>query len=425
MLFVAELDGQIVGSLTLATYRIPTGLKAIIEDVVVESEARGLGIGESLSAAAIEEAQAWRQGRDVEQPARTGGGDQLYLRIGWPAPERLPHQVLTCRCWSAGPGHRGAARSRARRSRRQHAGGGARLSSMAASVNVARRAAAGPRRLVAGGWPCRRHRFRQRPSRSSAAWRTCQFLSASARCSAASTGRVARRRTGRGRARPAGAPRACRPRRRQWRRRRARRRSLRGRRPQPLGQGRPPPMSSSSISRVRVASSIWRCCSPHAHAAISTTRPSRSASASSSATSGCWAASSAALRRTVGSSSRSASSRSLRVSPPSRSSAPKRSCSHGRIGARSPGDHRGTVARARRWRLPSRRRRRRCAASRSRRHCLSMFVSTVTMNASPKAVRVATTPTITTRPDPATRDHNRRSRPGEQYACVGAAVGDR
>ncbi|HUF99722.1 MAG TPA: GNAT family N-acetyltransferase, partial [Ilumatobacter sp.] len=35
-LFVARIDGRIVGSLTLALYRIPTGVKAWIEDVVVD-----------------------------------------------------------------------------------------------------------------------------------------------------------------------------------------------------------------------------------------------------------------------------------------------------------------------------------------------------------------------------------------------------
>jgi ribosomal protein S18 acetylase RimI-like enzyme len=84
VLFVAELDGQIVGSLTLATYRIPTGLKAIIEDVVVESEARGLGIGESLSAAAIEEARR-RGAKDVTLSSRPEreAANRLYLRIGF------------------------------------------------------------------------------------------------------------------------------------------------------------------------------------------------------------------------------------------------------------------------------------------------------------------------------------------------------
>ena len=41
VLDVARIGGQIVGSLTLAMYRIPTGLKAWIEDVVVDEAARG------------------------------------------------------------------------------------------------------------------------------------------------------------------------------------------------------------------------------------------------------------------------------------------------------------------------------------------------------------------------------------------------
>ena len=39
---------RIVGSLTLAWFRIPTGTRAWIEDVVVDGEARGRGVGESL-----------------------------------------------------------------------------------------------------------------------------------------------------------------------------------------------------------------------------------------------------------------------------------------------------------------------------------------------------------------------------------------
>ena len=39
-LLLAKLDGRIVGSLTLALFQIPTGLRAWIEDVVVDSSAR-------------------------------------------------------------------------------------------------------------------------------------------------------------------------------------------------------------------------------------------------------------------------------------------------------------------------------------------------------------------------------------------------
>ncbi len=47
-LFVAEEDGVIVGSLTLAAFEIPTGRRAWIEDVVTDSAARGKGVGSAL-----------------------------------------------------------------------------------------------------------------------------------------------------------------------------------------------------------------------------------------------------------------------------------------------------------------------------------------------------------------------------------------
>ena len=47
-LIVAEEDSAIVGMLTLVVVNIPTGRKAWIEDVVVDSECRGLNIGFSL-----------------------------------------------------------------------------------------------------------------------------------------------------------------------------------------------------------------------------------------------------------------------------------------------------------------------------------------------------------------------------------------
>src|SRR5215468_3904329 len=57
-LLVARDDGRIVGSLTLVLYPIPTGLRAHIEDVVVDEAARGRGIGEALTKEAIRLANA-------------------------------------------------------------------------------------------------------------------------------------------------------------------------------------------------------------------------------------------------------------------------------------------------------------------------------------------------------------------------------
>lgn len=88
VLFVARLEGRIVGSLTLVLYRIPTGLKAWIEDVVVDGEARGHGIGESLNRAALDEAQR-RGAKGVSLTSRPSreAANRLYQRIGFTARE--------------------------------------------------------------------------------------------------------------------------------------------------------------------------------------------------------------------------------------------------------------------------------------------------------------------------------------------------
>jgi ribosomal protein S18 acetylase RimI-like enzyme len=84
VMFVARLDGRIVGSLTLVLYRIPTGLKAWIEDVVVDDVARGHGIGVALNEAALAEAR--RRGVKgvslTSRPSREAA-NRLYQRIGF------------------------------------------------------------------------------------------------------------------------------------------------------------------------------------------------------------------------------------------------------------------------------------------------------------------------------------------------------
>lgn len=84
VLYVARLGGEIVGSLTLAFYRIPTGLKAWIDDVVVDSSASRRGIGEQLSRVAIEEARS-RGAKSVDLTSRPDreAANRLYARIGF------------------------------------------------------------------------------------------------------------------------------------------------------------------------------------------------------------------------------------------------------------------------------------------------------------------------------------------------------
>ena len=88
VLFVARVDGRILGSLTLAFYRIPTGTKAWIEDVVVDADARGHGVGELLSRAALDEARS-RGAKDVSLTSRPSreAANRLYLRLGFHARE--------------------------------------------------------------------------------------------------------------------------------------------------------------------------------------------------------------------------------------------------------------------------------------------------------------------------------------------------
>ena len=84
VLFIARVNGKIAGALTLATFRIPTGVRAWIEDVVVDADARGHGVGEALNVAAIAEARS-RGAITVELTSRPSreAANRLYQRIGF------------------------------------------------------------------------------------------------------------------------------------------------------------------------------------------------------------------------------------------------------------------------------------------------------------------------------------------------------
>ena len=84
VLFAARHDGDIVGLLTLAIFRIPTGVRAWIEDVVVDELVRGSGVGEALSRAALAEA-ARRAAKTVELTSRPSreAANRLYQRVGF------------------------------------------------------------------------------------------------------------------------------------------------------------------------------------------------------------------------------------------------------------------------------------------------------------------------------------------------------
>lgn len=89
-LFIARdgARGPIVGTLTLAMFRIPTGVRAWIEDVIVAESTRGRGCGEELTRAALDAAR--RAGaKTVELTSRPSreAANRLYQRLGFKARE--------------------------------------------------------------------------------------------------------------------------------------------------------------------------------------------------------------------------------------------------------------------------------------------------------------------------------------------------
>jgi ribosomal protein S18 acetylase RimI-like enzyme len=76
--------GRIVGMLTLVVFRIPTGVRAWIEDVVVDEAVRGRGVGEALSQEAVRRAVGLGA-RTVELTSRPSRepANRLYQRLGF------------------------------------------------------------------------------------------------------------------------------------------------------------------------------------------------------------------------------------------------------------------------------------------------------------------------------------------------------
>ena len=79
-----EQGGKIVGSLTLVVFRVPTGIRAWIEDVVVDGAERGKGIGEALTRYALDVARE-RRAKNVDLTSRPSreAANRLYQRVGF------------------------------------------------------------------------------------------------------------------------------------------------------------------------------------------------------------------------------------------------------------------------------------------------------------------------------------------------------
>jgi ribosomal protein S18 acetylase RimI-like enzyme len=83
--FIAELDDdRIAGMLTIGTYRTPSGIKVWIEDVVVDKDQRGKGLGKDLSLFAIDYARSL-DAKEIcltSRPSRIAA-NVLYQKIGF------------------------------------------------------------------------------------------------------------------------------------------------------------------------------------------------------------------------------------------------------------------------------------------------------------------------------------------------------
>ena len=79
-----ENADDILGMLTLATFTIPTGTRAWIEDVVVDGAARGQGAGQALVEAAIQKAEeVGAVSVDLTSRPTREAANRLYVRAGF------------------------------------------------------------------------------------------------------------------------------------------------------------------------------------------------------------------------------------------------------------------------------------------------------------------------------------------------------
>jgi ribosomal protein S18 acetylase RimI-like enzyme len=83
-LLVARAEGAIVGTLTLVTHPALTGLRARIEDVVVDAAARGRGVGAALTEEALRlAARAGAATVDLTSRPSRAAANRLYERLGF------------------------------------------------------------------------------------------------------------------------------------------------------------------------------------------------------------------------------------------------------------------------------------------------------------------------------------------------------
>lgn len=85
-------NGEIIGILSLTVYRVPTGVRSIIEDVVVDEHMRRRGVGEALVRHAIELArQAGASGVALTSNPQREAANRLYQALGFELRKTNPY----------------------------------------------------------------------------------------------------------------------------------------------------------------------------------------------------------------------------------------------------------------------------------------------------------------------------------------------
>jgi ribosomal protein S18 acetylase RimI-like enzyme len=79
-----DKDSDVVGILTISIYRVPTGIRSIVEDVIVDSSMRRRGVAKALMLAAIEIARdAGANGVALTSNAQRVEANLLYQNMGF------------------------------------------------------------------------------------------------------------------------------------------------------------------------------------------------------------------------------------------------------------------------------------------------------------------------------------------------------
>lgn len=95
IIFVAKENETIIGSLSLVFYNIPTGMKAWVEDVVIDQSVRGKGVGKALIEQAIFYAkQSGASKLDLTSSPERVAANKLYQKLNFEKRETNVYRLM-------------------------------------------------------------------------------------------------------------------------------------------------------------------------------------------------------------------------------------------------------------------------------------------------------------------------------------------